>query len=95
MGDNGAILIWHAPSYYVQLCQPKCQIYEKTEYLINLFGINNVILQEKVEDKVLNEARQRHITENLRNFGTWNCGTLQRVFCLINVAYRAMAHFYG
>ena len=57
---------WYAPSYYVQLCQPKCQIYEKTEYfeyattvlkpnlfyLINLFGINNVILQGKVEDKI-------------------------------------------
>ena len=85
---------WHAPSYYVQLCQPKCQIYEKTEYfeyattvlkpnlfyLINLFGINNVILQGKVEDKISNEARQRHITEKLRNFGTWNCGTLQHVF---------------
>ena len=84
----------HAPSYYVQLCQPKCQIYEKTEYfeyattvlkpnlfyLINLFGINNVILQGKVEDKISNEARQRHITEKLRNFGTWNCGTLQHVF---------------
>ena len=88
------IMIWHAPSYYVQLCQPKCQIYEKTEYfeyattvlkpnlfyLINLFGINNVILQGKVEDKISNEARQRHITEKLRNFGTWNCGTLQHVF---------------
>ena len=83
--------IWHAPSYYVQLCQPKCQIYEKTEYFeyattvlkpnlfyfINLSGINNVILQGKVEDKILDEARQRHITEKLRNFGTWNCGTLQ------------------
>ena len=83
--------IWHAPSYYVQLCQPKCQIYEKTEYFeyattvlkpnlfyfINLSGINNEILQGKVEDKILDEARQRHITEKLRNFGTWNCGTLQ------------------
>ena len=49
-------------------------------YLINLFGINNVILQGKVEDKISNEARQRHITEKLRNFGTWNCGTLQHVF---------------
>ena len=101
--------LWYAPSYYVQLCQPKCQIYEKTEYfeyattvlkpnlfyLINLFGIKNVILQGKVEDKILNEARQRHITEKLQNYGTWNCGTLQRVFCLNNVAYRAMAHFYG
>ena len=29
---NDQIEIWHAPSYYVQLCQPKCQIYEKTEY---------------------------------------------------------------
>ena len=62
--------IWHAPSYYVQLCQPKCQIYEKTEYFeyattvlkpnlfyfINLSGINNVILQGKVEDKILDEA---------------------------------------
>ena len=88
------IYIGHTPSYYVQLCQPKCQIYEKTEYfeyattvlkpnlfyLINLFGINNVILQGKVEDKISNEARQRHITEKLRNFGTWNCGTLQHVF---------------
>ena len=88
------IAIWHAPRYYAQLCQPKCQIYEKTEYfeyattmlkpnlfyLINLFGINNVILQGKVEDKISNEARHRHITEKLRNFGTWNCGTLQRVF---------------
>ena len=86
--------IRHAPSYYVQLCQPKCQIYEKNEYfeyattvlkpilfyLINLFGINNVILQGKVEDKISNESRQRHITEKLRNFGTWNCGTLQQVF---------------
>ena len=76
--------IWHAPSYYVQLCRPKCQIYEKTEYfeyattvlkpnsfyLINLFGVNNVILQGKVKDKISNEARQRHITEKLRNFGT-------------------------
>ena len=83
--------IWHAPSYYVQLCQPKCQIYEKTEYfeyvttvlkpnlfyLITLSGINNIILQRKVEDKIWDEARQRHITEKLRNFGTWNCGTLQ------------------
>ena len=73
----------------VQLCQPKC--YEKTEYFeyattllkpnlfnfINLSGINNVILQGKVEDKILDEARQRHITEKLRNFGTWNFGTLQ------------------
>ena len=88
------ILIWHAPRYYVQLCQPKCQIYEKTEYfefattvlkpnlfyLINLFGINNIILQVKDEYKISNEARQRHITEKLQNFGTWNCGTLQRVF---------------
>ena len=87
-------LIWHAPSYYVQLCQPKCQIYEKTKYfeyaptvlkpnlfyLINFSGINNAILEGKVEDKILNEARQRHITEKLWNFGTWNCGTLQRVF---------------
>ena len=64
-------------------------------YLINLFGTKNVILQGKVEDKILNEARQRHVTEKLRNFWTWNCGTLQRVFCLNNVAYRAMAHFYG
>ena len=85
---------WHAPSYYVQLCQPKWQIYEKIEYfeyattvlkpnlfyLINLFGINNVILQGKVEDNISNEARQRHITEKLRNFGTWNCGTLHHVF---------------
>ena len=88
------LCLGHAPSYYVQLCQPKCQIYEKTEYfeyattvlkpnlfyLINLFGINNVILQGKVEDTISNEARQRHITEKLWNFGTWNCGTLQRVF---------------
>ena len=46
-------------------------------YFINLSGINNVILQGKVEDKILDEARQIHITEKLRNFGTWNCGTLQ------------------
>ena len=39
-------------------------------YFINLSGINNVILQGKV-NKILNEARQRHITEKL-----WNCGTL-------------------
>ena len=89
--DEKADCLRHAPSYYVQLCQPKCQIYEKTEYFeyattvlkpnlfyfINLSGINNVILQGKVEDKVLDETRQRHITEKLRNFGTWNCGTLQ------------------
>ena len=87
----GTTCIGHAPSYYVQLCQPKCQIYEKTEYFeyattvlkpnlfyfVNLSGINNVILQGKVEDKILDEATQRHITEKLRNFGTWNCGTLQ------------------
>ena len=90
----GKTAIRHAPSYYVQLCQPKCQIYEKTEYfeyaptvlkpnlfyLINFSGINNAILEGKVEDKILNEARQRHITEKMWNFGTWNCGTLQRVF---------------
>ena len=69
----------HAPSYYVQLCQPKCQIYDKTEYattvlkpnlfyLINLFGVNNVILQGKVKDKISNEARQRHITEKFAEF---------------------------
>ena len=66
------LYIWHAPSYYVQLCQPKCQISEKAEYFeytttvlkpnlfhfINLFAINNVILQGKFEDKILHEARQ-------------------------------------
>ena len=68
------VLIWHDPSYYVQICQPKCQISEKTEYFeyaitvlkqnlfcfINLSGIYNVILQGKVEDNILDEARQRH-----------------------------------
>ena len=46
-------------------------------YFINLSAINNVILQGKVEDKILFKARQRHITEKLWNFRTWNCGTLQ------------------
>ncbi len=32
------------------------------------FGINNVILQGKVEDKILNKARQRHITEKNSEF---------------------------
>ena len=37
-------------------------------YFINLSGINNVILQGKVEDKILDEARQRHITEKFAEF---------------------------
>ena len=41
--------------------------------LINLFGINNVILQGKVEDKISNEARQE--TYNRKIAGHWNFGT--------------------
>ena len=63
--------------------------------LINLFGIDNVILEGKVEDKISNETRQRHITENCRVSGHGIAGHYRKFSCLINVAYRAMAHFCG
>ena len=63
--------------------------------MYNYVNQNVKILQGKVEDKISNEARQRHITEKLRNFGHGIAGHYSEFFCLINLAYRAMANFYG